>query len=82
MDTDYHYSYTDVIGGQSYWLHHQYCYSTRTFMQELHKQILQLEKEEMNIRYDKRTNNHKYTLSYKIENAGFGEPKRQNNLCH
>lgn len=36
-------------------------------MQELHKQILQLEKEEMNTRYDKRTNNHKYTLSYKIE---------------
>lgn len=56
-----------IIGGQSYWLHHQYCYSTRTFMQELHKQILQLEKEEMNTRYDKRTNNHKYTLSYKIE---------------
>lgn len=56
-----------IIGGQGYWLHHQYCYSTRTFMQELHKQILQLEKEEMNTRYDKRTNNHKYTLSYKIE---------------
>ena len=36
-----------IIGGQGYWLHHQYCYSTRTFMQELHKQILQLEKEEM-----------------------------------
>lgn len=56
-----------IIGGQGYWLHHQYCYSTKTFMQELHKQILQLEKEEMNTRYDKRTNNHKYTLSYKIE---------------
>ena len=62
-----------IIGGQGYWLHHQYCYSTKTFMQELHKQILQLEKEEMNTRYDKRTNNH---------NAGFGEPKRQNNLHH
>ena len=37
-----------IIGGQGYWLHHQYCYSTKTFMQELHKQILQLEKEEMN----------------------------------
>ena len=36
-----------IIGGQGYWLHHQYCYSTKTFMQELHKQILQLEKEEM-----------------------------------
>ena len=46
---------------------------------ELHKQILQLEKEEMNIRYDKRTNNHKYTLSYKIENAGFSEPNGKTN---
>lgn len=51
-------------------------------MQELHKQILQLEKEEMNTRYDKRTNNHKYTLSYKIEMPDSGEPKRQNNLHH
>ena len=50
-------------------------------MQELHKQILQLEKEEMNTRYDKRTNNHKYT-ELQNRNAGFGEPKRQNNLCH
>ena len=41
-----------IIGGQVYWLHLQYCSSTRTFMQELHKQILQLEKEEINTRYD------------------------------
>lgn len=56
-----------IIGSQGYWLYQQYCYSTEAFMQELHKQILQLEKEEMNTRYDKRTNNHKYTLSYKME---------------
>lgn len=57
-----------MIGGQAYWLHHQYRYSTETSMQELHKRLLQLEKEEMNARYDKRTRlNHKYTLSYKIE---------------
>ena len=51
-------------------------------MQELHKQILQLEKEEMNTRYDKRTNNHKYTLSYKIEMPDSVNQNGKNNLHH
>lgn len=56
-----------IIGGQGYWLYNQYCYSTEKYMQKLHEQIRQLEKEEMNARNDKRTKHHNYALSYKME---------------
>lgn len=56
-----------VIGGQSYWLYNQYCYSAEEYMQKLHEQIRQLEKEEMNARHGKRTGGRQYSLSYKME---------------
>lgn len=56
-----------VIGGQSYWLYNQYCYSAEEYMQRLHEQIRQLEKEEMNARYSKRNGGRQYSLSYKME---------------
>ncbi|WP_455673641.1 sensor histidine kinase [Phocaeicola sp.] len=56
-----------MIGGQSYWLYNQYCYSAEEYMQKLHKEILQLEKEELDARFDKRKDKQQYALSYNMQ---------------
>ena len=40
-----------MIGGQGYWLYNQYNYSADEYMQELHKQLEELEEQELQIRY-------------------------------
>lgn len=55
-----------IIGGQSYWLYNQYCYSADEHMRNLHQQILQLETEEFEARYKDRSGQTPMTISYKF----------------
>ena len=55
-----------IIGGQSYWLYNQYCYSADEHMRSLHKQILQLETEEFETRYKDRSIQTPMTISYQF----------------
>ena len=43
-----------MIGGQTYWLYNQYSYSASEYMQTLHKQILEAENKEADIRFQHR----------------------------
>ena len=43
-----------MIGGQTYWLYSQYNYSASEYMQTLHKQILEAEDKEADIRFQHR----------------------------
>lgn len=56
-----------IIGGQSYWLYNQYCYSAEEHMRSLHKQILQLEIEEFETRYKDRSIQTPMTISYQFK---------------
>lgn len=56
-----------MISGQSYWLYIQYCYSADEYMRNIYEQIVKLEQDEFEARYDKRTVTAPMTFSYSIE---------------
>lgn len=56
-----------IIGGQSYWLYIQYRYSADEHMRNLYEQIIKLEQEEFEARYQKRSATTPMTMSYSIE---------------
>ncbi len=56
-----------MIGGQTYWLYNQYCYSVNEYMHTMHEQIVKVEKEVFEARYTRRTQKLAMTVNYKIE---------------
>lgn len=56
-----------MIIGQSYWLYNQYCFSVDKYMQQLHEQIVKLEKRELDQRIARKDSSESIFSNYMLQ---------------